>query len=54
MLRTGKPVAHAPVMKIREIGPAAVADGNARVTLDVQMDWGDGTGYQLLLDADHI
>ena len=53
MLRTGKPVAHAPVMKIREIGPAAVADGNARVTLDVQMDWGDGTGYQLLLDADH-
>ncbi len=53
MLRTGKPVAHAPVMKIREIGPAAVADGNARITLDVQMDWGDGTGYQLLLDADH-
>lgn len=53
MLRAGKPVAHAPVMKIREVGPAAVADGNARITLDVQMDWGDGTGYQLLLDADH-
>lgn len=53
MLRAGKPVAYAPVMKIREVGPAAVADGNARITLDVQMDWGDGTGYQLLLDADH-
>lgn len=52
-VKTGKPVYHAPVMKIREIGPAAVADGNARITLDVQMDWGDGTGYQLLLDADH-
>ena len=45
MLRAGKPVAHAPVMKIREVGPAAVADGNARITLDVQMDWGDGTGW---------
>ena len=52
-VKTGKPVAYAPVMKIREVGPAAVADGNARITLDVQMDWGDGTGYQLLLDADH-
>ena len=52
-VKTGKPVYHAPVMKIREVGPAAVADGNARITLDVQMDWGDGTGYQLLLDADH-
>lgn len=52
-VKTGKPVYHAPVMKIREIGPAAVADGNARITLDVQMDWGDNTGYQLLLDADH-
>lgn len=52
-VKTGKPVYHAPVMKIREMGPAAVADGNARITLDVQMDWGDGTGYQLLLDADH-
>ena len=26
---------------------------NARVTLNVQMDWGDNSGYQLLLDAEH-
>lgn len=25
----------------------------ARVTLDVQMDWNDGSGYQLLLDKEH-
>lgn len=30
-------------------------DGDkARVTLDVTSDWGDGSGYQLLLDADHM
>ena len=31
---------------------ATVPDGMARITLNVEADWGDGSGYQLLLDAD--
>ena len=27
--------------------------GTAVITLDVRFDWGDGSGYQILLDADH-
>ena len=40
-------------VRIRQIGqkPAAEAD-KAVVTLTVEYNWGDGTGYQLLLDAD--
>lgn len=29
------------------------AGDKATITLVVQMDWGDGSGYQMLLDADH-
>ena len=40
-------------VRIRQIGqkPAAEAD-KAVVTLTVEYNWGDGAGYQLLLDAD--
>ncbi len=40
-----------PQLKLQEIRPLAEG-GNARITLVVQKDWGDGTGYQILLDAD--
>ena len=43
----GKKVA----LKLMETRPFASKD-NARITLDVYMDWGDGSGYQVLLDAD--
>lgn len=33
--------------------PAAKADGVAVVTLDVRTNWADGSGFQLLMDADH-
>lgn len=41
-----------PVLKLTE---TRIFDNSskAKVTLDVQMDWNDGSGYQLLLDADH-
>ena len=31
----------------------AKADGKAIITLDIQNDWGDGSGYQMLLDSNH-
>ena len=43
----GKKVA----LRLADTRPFASKE-NARITLDVQMDWGDGTGYQVLLDAD--
>ena len=51
-VKTGKPVYHVPMMKLQKAS-SFESDVNAKVTLDVQMDWGDGTGYQLMLDADH-
>ena len=33
--------------------PQAKAAGKAVITLDIQQDYGDGSGYQILLDADH-
>ena len=51
-VKTGKPVYHVPMMKLQRAS-SFESDVNAKVTLDVQMDWGDGTGYQLMLDADH-
>lgn len=38
-------------IKLQEIRPLANND-NARITLVVKDDWGDGGGYQVLLDAD--
>lgn len=29
------------------------AEGKATITLKVEIDWSDGSGYQILLDADH-
>ena len=40
-----------PSIELQSVRPLA-NDENARITLDVQMDWGDGTGYRMLLDAD--
>lgn len=40
-----------PSIELQSVRPLA-NDENARITLDVQMDWGDGTGYQMLIDAD--
>lgn len=40
-----------PSMELQSVRPLD-NDENARITLDVQMDWGDGTGYQMLIDAD--
>ena len=47
--RVGKP------MRVATMGVptvASVADDMARITVNVESDWGDGSGYQLLLDAD--
>ncbi len=38
------------VKKVRQT--ARVAEGKAQITVYENMDWGDGSGYQLLLDAD--
>lgn len=35
------------------VNPTAKSGDKATITLDIQVDWGDGSGYQLLLDADH-
>ena len=32
---------------------SAHAQGTARIILEAHNVWGDGSGYQLLLDADH-
>lgn len=40
-----------PSIELQSVRPLA-NDENARITLDVQMDWGNGTGYRMLLDAD--
>lgn len=37
-------------IKLQEIKPLADND-NARITLVVKNDWGDGGGYQVLLDS---
>lgn len=41
-----------PVMRLQSVA-SYESDVNAKITLDVQVDWGDGSGYQVLLDADH-
>lgn len=51
-VKTGKPLALSPAVK-RQSAAQYASSENAKITLDVQMDWGDGSGYQLLLDADH-
>lgn len=33
--------------------PEVKSGDKATITLDIQLDWGDGSGYQLLLDSDH-
>ncbi len=38
------------IKKVRQ--SARVPEGKAQITVYENMDWGDGTGYQLLLDAD--
>lgn len=40
-----------PSIELQSVRPLD-NDENARITLDVQMDWGNGTGYRMLLDAD--
>ena len=50
-VKIGKP-AYAPVMRLQGEAPFE-SDVNAKITLDVQTDYGDDTGFQLLLDADH-
>ena len=48
----GRVVEPSPVMRLRAAAPFE-SDVNAKITLDVQADYDDGTGFQLLLDADH-
>lgn len=38
-------------IKLADVRPFDSKD-KARISLDVQFDWGDGSGYQLLLDSD--
>ncbi len=40
-----------PSIELQSVRPLA-NDENARITLDVQMVWSDGSGYQMLIDAD--
>ena len=46
--RMGRPMRVAAV----KAAAAPVADDMARITVNVESDWGDGSGYQMLLDAD--
>lgn len=50
--RKGSPIAAKPRMVLQGIKPFADSE-NAKITLTVNIDWGDGTGYQILLDSDH-
>ncbi len=50
--RKGSPVAVKPKMVLQSVQPFADNE-NAKITLNVLMDWGDGSGYQVLLDSDH-
>ena len=47
--RIGKPT---PATARKAQAAAPVADDMTRITVIVDIDWGDGSGYQLLLDAD--
>lgn len=40
------------VMQLKASEPFE-SDVNAKITLNVQDDWGDGTGFQMIFDADH-
>ena len=40
------------VMQLKAAEPFE-SDVNAKITLNVQDDWGDGTGFQMIFDADH-
>lgn len=50
--RKGSPVAVKPKMVLQSVRPFADSQ-NAKITLNVLIDWGDGSGYQVLLDSDH-
>lgn len=39
-------------LKLQSVSP--IEDDQARITLNIESDWGDGSGYQLLLDPDGI
>lgn len=47
--RVGHPV-QVKASKVAKAGP--IASDEARITLNVETDWGDGSGYQLILDRD--
>lgn len=47
--RMGRPMR---VAAVKAPAAAPVADDMARITVNVESDWGDGSGYQMLLDAD--
>ena len=47
--RIGKPT---PATARKAQAAAPVADDMTRITVIVDIDWGDGSGYQLLFDAD--
>jgi len=53
----GKPggvkTAHAPTYRLKKVKKAAVAADKARITVENAVEWKDGSGYVLLLDADH-
>lgn len=42
-----------PATTLNPAGRTIKNEQKARITLDVQMDWGDGSGYQILLDSNH-
>ena len=51
--KAGKRVGRPMRVAARKVPAAApVAADMARITVNVESDWGDGSGYQLLLDAD--
>ena len=50
-VKSGRP-AYAPMMKLQRVAPFE-SEVNAKITLDVQGDYGDDTGFQLLLDSGH-
>ncbi len=49
--KASKGNARQAALKLESIRPLASKE-NARITLEVQIDWGDGSGYQILIDAD--
>ena len=50
--RKGSPVVVKPKMVLQSVRPYADSE-NAKITINVLMDWGDGSGYQILFDSDH-